>query len=103
MKRKAFTLVELMVVIAIIALLVSILLPSLSSVISLTRATICMNNLNKLGQAFVLGSAGRVIGGGGGCWNRNRIIAIPVPGFDVVARRAEGSRRRPRHLCLSRG
>jgi len=66
MKRKAFTLVELMVVIAIIALLVSVVLPSMSSVTSLTRATLCRNNLNRLGQAFSLASGTRAVAGGGG-------------------------------------
>jgi prepilin-type N-terminal cleavage/methylation domain-containing protein/prepilin-type processing-associated H-X9-DG protein len=79
MKSKAFTLVELMVVIAIIALLVAILLPSMSSVASVTRATICMNNLNKLGQAFALASASRTVGGGGGAGMGTGALVFPYP------------------------
>ncbi len=77
MKHKAFTLVELMVVIAIIALLVAVLMPSLSSVLSLTRATICMNNLNKLGQAFALDSGTRAVSGGGGAGTSVAVFPYP--------------------------
>jgi prepilin-type N-terminal cleavage/methylation domain-containing protein/prepilin-type processing-associated H-X9-DG protein len=79
MKRKAFTLVELMVVIAIIALLVAILLPSMSSVISVTRAAICMNNLSKLGAAFALGSGTRAVSGGGGVGTGTGALVFPYP------------------------
>ena len=78
MKRNAFTLVELMVVIAIIALLVAVLLPTLASVTSITRATLCMNNLNKLGQAFALASGTRAVAGGGG-GGGTRAVAFPYP------------------------
>lgn len=61
MKRKAFTLVELMVVMAIIALLVVIILPSMTKVQSVARATICRGNLQKLGSAFAIANQGRVI------------------------------------------
>ena len=79
MKRKAFTMVELMVVIAIIALLVAILLPSMSSVGSVTRATICRNNLNKLGQAFTIASGGRAVSGGGGAGFGTAGVLFPYP------------------------
>jgi len=46
--RKGFTLAELMVVIAIIALLVAMLLPSLSSVYTLVRISLCANNLRNI-------------------------------------------------------
>ncbi len=52
--RFAFTLVELLVVVAIIALLVSILLPSLSSVRELARRVICQTNLRNIGTAWEL-------------------------------------------------
>jgi len=79
MKRKAFTLVELMVVIAVIALLVAILLPSMSSVMSVTRATICKSNLNKLGQAFSLASGSRAVSGGGGAGFGTAGVLFPYP------------------------
>ena len=56
MKRGAFTLVELLVVIALIALLAVLLIPSFTPAMSVYRATQCRNNLNRLWQGFVLAS-----------------------------------------------
>ncbi len=52
MKRNAFTLVELLVVVAIIGLLITLLLPSLTQVRALYQETICRNNLHQLSLAF---------------------------------------------------
>jgi len=51
--REGFTLIEILVVVAIIALLVSILLPSLAAARSRTRAVVCLTHLRVLGQAMV--------------------------------------------------
>jgi prepilin-type processing-associated H-X9-DG protein len=51
-KGGAFTLVELLVVVGIIALLVTILMPSLGRARELARRTVCKTNLHGLGRAW---------------------------------------------------
>jgi len=80
-RQRGFTLIELLVVVAIIALLISILLPSLNRAREQTRGAVCKGNLRSIGQAFLMYAQEWK-----GCWpptidsmgNQNR---WPVPFF----------------------
>ena len=49
---RAFTLVELLVVIGIIAVLISVLLPALSKAQTQAQSVACLSNLRQLGNAY---------------------------------------------------
>ncbi len=49
MKKRAFTLVEMMVVLVIIGILITLLLPALARTRETGRSTVCLNNLHEIG------------------------------------------------------
>lgn len=53
MKRRGFTLVELLIVIGIIAVLIAILLPALNRARESVKSTLCLNNLRQLSVALL--------------------------------------------------
>ncbi|MBI3720936.1 MAG: prepilin-type N-terminal cleavage/methylation domain-containing protein [Fimbriimonas ginsengisoli] len=53
-RRSSFTLIELLVVVAIIALLISILLPSISAAKEQGKKTVCIANLSSIGKAMAM-------------------------------------------------
>ena len=71
MKRKAFTLVELLVVITLIALLAILLMPSFNTARTMYRATQCRNNLKRLWDGFILASDVKSSG--------DNVLSAPAP------------------------
>ena len=54
MRRRGFTLIEVLVVVAIIALLLAVLMPSLAGAREQARAVACMSNMRQLGIAWMM-------------------------------------------------
>src|SRR3982751_4199907 len=53
-RKPGFTLVELLVVIGVIAILISLLLPSLNRARESARRTQCLSNIRQISQAFFM-------------------------------------------------
>lgn len=54
MKKRAFTLIEMVIVMAIITVLAALLLPAVSRTKELGRSAVCLNNLHQIGIALQL-------------------------------------------------
>ena len=61
-RKRAFTLVELLVVITILIVLAGLLIPSLAQVRAVARRVQCANNLHQIGNAFVAHKADERMG-----------------------------------------
>ena len=83
MKRRAFTLVEILVVIAVIALLLMILMPSYQHAAAMTRATLCRNNLAKISTAFATHASGAGAKTLNGIFDLPNADSWPVVPYDV--------------------
>lgn len=54
MRKRSFTLLELLLVVAVIAILASMLLPALGKAKAMGRKSQCANNLKQIGVAFIM-------------------------------------------------
>ena len=77
MKRQAFSLIELVVVIAILAILAGILLPALSRAKATAHKAVCLNNQKQIGiarQLYAVDHDGFQVPG----WQYNNVIRLLI-------------------------
>ena len=92
---KAFTLLELLVVISIIALLMSILIPALGKAKELARGIICTHNLKTMSLAwfaYMTENSGELIGGNTGESPHDWVQFPSGPSSDPIEQKKEGIR-----------
>ena len=77
--RRAFTLIELLIVIAIVALLIALALPSLRGAIAASRTTKCLSNQRQLGVAWTMyANTYRDLATPAAYWRQEQIGSGPV-------------------------
>ena len=57
MRNRAFTLTELIAIIAIVSVLAAVIIPTISKLHSSSRSVACLNNLRQIGKAFEISSS----------------------------------------------
>jgi prepilin-type N-terminal cleavage/methylation domain-containing protein len=85
--RAAFTLIELLTVIAIIGILAAILIPTVSRVRDSARASQCQSNLRQLGQQVLLFAA-------------DYRGVVPLPEAPIVPGSSNNNKAQPNHAAI---